>query len=109
MKRYDVDRIVLALVEEGQDNSSKYGFGLGDVIRFTPMQVGTILSDLDIEPELIRCKDCKHYKLSNLPSMGMPIRICEYWKQEDVDDDDFCSRAERRLSNVQVNLPTGCD
>lgn len=51
MRQYDVDRIVLALVEEGQDNSSKYGFRLGNVIRFTPMQVGTILSDLDIEPE----------------------------------------------------------
>ena len=48
------------------------------------------------QPEIVRCKDCKHYKLSNLPSMGMPIRICEKWKQEDIDDDDFCSRAERR-------------
>jgi len=48
------------------------------------------------QPEIIRCKDCRYYKLSNLSSMGMPIRICEYWKQEDVDDDDFCSRSERR-------------
>ena len=47
------------------------------------------------QSEIVRCRECKHYKLSKLSSMGMLIRICEYWKLEDVDDDDYCSRAER--------------
>lgn len=51
MRQNDVDRIVLALVEEGQNNSEKYGFNLGKVMRFTPMQVGEIISNISIEPE----------------------------------------------------------
>ena len=36
------------------------------------------------EPEIIRCRDCEHYK------------HCEWTSLEDFDDDDFCSRAERK-------------
>lgn len=97
MRRYDVDRIVLALVEEGQDNSSKYGFGLGDVIRFTPMQVGTILSDLDIEPELIRCKDCKYWY--DAPASD-GYNSCE--KDALIRHKDFyCAEAERKEADMR--------
>lgn len=46
--------------------------------------------------KVIRCKDCKHYKFSDNRAFGFPVKRCEWTGFEDVDDDDFCSRAERR-------------
>ena len=46
--------------------------------------------------ELIRCKDCIHYQFADNRAFGMPVKMCEWFGFEDVDDDDFCSRAERR-------------
>lgn len=46
--------------------------------------------------EIVRCRDCKYYKLTNKRAFGCLVRICGYTGFEDVDDDDFCSRAERR-------------
>lgn len=50
--------------------------------------------ELSAQPEIIRCKDCKHYKaydytgyLSCHLVVGRTVRR---------DSDDFCSRAERR-------------
>lgn len=93
MRKNDVDRIVLALVEEWQNNPSKYRVGRGDVIRFTPMQVWTILSDLDIEPEPIRCKDCKYNS-----SADGNYTICDVLPQMygRNPEDNYCSGAERR-------------
>lgn len=48
------------------------------------------------EPEIVRCKDCKHYQFADNRAFGMPVKMCEWFGFEDVDDDDFCSRAERR-------------
>ena len=104
MRRNDVDRIVLALVEEGQDNPSKYGFGLGDVIRFTPTQVGTILSDLDIEPELIRCRDCRWWDKLYEGDVGYChaakyAHVSRNWEisiRRTYQGDFYCADAERR-------------
>jgi hypothetical protein len=51
------------------------------------------------QPEIIHCRDCKHH---HYESKGIPYcdRI-DYgygWK-----DDDFCSRAERRTGNANVD------
>ena len=48
------------------------------------------------EPEIIRCKDCKHYKFADNRAFGFPVKRCEWTGFEDVDDDDFCSRGERK-------------
>ena len=48
------------------------------------------------QPEIIYCKDCKHYQFADNRAFGMPVKMCEWFDFEDVDDDDFCSRAERR-------------
>lgn len=48
------------------------------------------------QSEIIRCKDCKHYQFADNRAFGMPVKMCEWFGFEDVDDDDFCSRAERR-------------
>ena len=47
------------------------------------------------QPEIIRCKDCKHYQFADNRAFGMPVKMCEWFGFEDVDDFDFCSRAER--------------
>lgn len=61
------------------------------------MSVQDMLRELpSAQPEIIRCKDCKHYKFSDNRAFGFPVKRCEWTGFEDVDDDDFCSRAERR-------------
>lgn len=50
-----------------------------------------------IEPEIVRCKDCKHYQFADNRSFGMPVKRCEWTGFEDVDDYDFCSKAERKV------------
>ena len=42
------------------------------------------------------CKDCKHYQFADNRAFGMPVKMCKWFGFEDVDDGDFCSRAERR-------------
>ena len=53
------------------------------------------------QPEIIRCKDCKHYVIHTLfgHRQGWCERLCdEYDKSlaKGTEEDDFCSRAERR-------------
>ena len=48
------------------------------------------------QPEIIRCRECKHYAFADNRAFGFPAKRCEWTGFEDVDDDDFCSRAERR-------------
>ena len=48
------------------------------------------------QTEIVRCKDCKHYQFADNRAFGMPVKMCEWFGFEDVDDDDYCSRAERR-------------
>ena len=52
-------------------------------------------------PIIIRCKDCKHYVLHVLfgRSQGWCERLCNEFDKSlarGTEDDDFCSRAERR-------------
>lgn len=47
------------------------------------------------EPQIIRCKDCKHYQFADNRAFGFSVKRCEWTGFEDVDDDDFCSRGER--------------
>lgn len=44
---------------------------------------------LEMEPELIRCKDCKHHKGYNCD------RLYGFQDAFTFLDDDYCSRAER--------------
>ena len=46
--------------------------------------------------EVVRCKDCKHYEFADNRAFGMPVKYCDWFGFEDVDDNDFCSRGERR-------------
>lgn len=46
--------------------------------------------------EVVRCRDCKYYQFADNRAFGMPVKRCEWTGFEDVDDDDFCSRGERK-------------
>lgn len=48
------------------------------------------------QTETVRCRECKHYQFADNRAFGFPVKRCEWTGFEDVDDDDFCSRAERR-------------
>ena len=53
------------------------------------------------QPELIRCKDCKHYVIHTLfgRRQGWCERLCDEFDKSlarGKEEDDFCSRAERR-------------
>ena len=48
------------------------------------------------QSEIIRCQDCKHYQFADNRAFGMPVKTCMWFGFEDVDDKDFCSRAERK-------------
>ena len=48
--------------------------------------------------EVVRCKDCKHYK-TNIPCVGGHYNGCIEWLNEgcaaEVNEDDFCSYGEK--------------
>ena len=52
------------------------------------------------QPEIIRCRDCKHGK-GDVFDRGW---WCELHPSFDVDGDDYCSHAERRTDGVD-NVP----
>ena len=57
------------------------------------MFVGVIRS----HPKLIRCKDCKYYKVYELFNHTLPL--CDRIKTTmagALEEDDYCSRAERK-------------
>lgn len=60
------------------------------------LSFGNLSANLERVGKLIRCKDCKHYQFADNRAFGMPVKMCEWFGFEDVDDDDFCSRAEGR-------------
>ncbi len=64
------------------------------------MQVQSFSADYPKAPiyvgDLVRCKDCKHYEFADNRAFGMPVKYCDWFGFEDVDDNDFCSRGERK-------------
>lgn len=51
----------------------------------------------DAQPEIIYCKDCKHYALHSLfgRSFGLCERLCNESHTILTENNDFCSQAER--------------
>lgn len=68
------------------------------VTKFMPETMTTQWEQKLTVQDLVRCKDCKHYQFADNRAFGMPVKMCEWFGFEDVDDDDFCSRAERRTN-----------
>ena len=106
MRAIDADALQLAIVEEGQANKRKK-YIIGDFWELTGAEIREVInSQPTIQPEIVRCKDCKHW----IPYDWM---FSEVWQSRNINDypedeigcnycdmamkaDDFCSRAERR-------------
>ena len=87
MRAIDADALQLAIVEEGQANKRKK-YIIGDIWELTGAEIREVInSQPTIQPEIVRCKDCKwhggKYHCLNTDTYGF-------------DYDDFCSLAERR-------------
>ena len=79
-----------------RESYSSYNEAWTDCINRVDAELNSLPS---AQPEIIHCRDCKHH---HYESKGIPYcdRI-DYgygWK-----DDDFCSRAERRTDNANVD------
>ena len=106
MRAIDADALQLAIVEEGQANKRKK-YIIGDIWELTGAEIREVInSQPTIQPEIVRCKDCKHW----IPYDWM---FSEVWQSKNIDDypedeigckfcdmtmksNDFCSRAEKR-------------
>ena len=60
------------------------------------------------QPELIRCKDCKHfyydmpYVIQGIPVLGH--EVCDFWGDGcKTSENGFCSYAERRTDNERFD------
>ena len=106
MRQIDADALQLAIVEEGQANKRKK-YIVGDIWELTGAEIREVInSQPTIQPDIVRCKDCKHW----IPYDWM---FSEVWQSKNIADypedeigcdccdmamkaNDFCSRAERR-------------
>ena len=106
MRAIDADALQLAIVEEGQANKRKK-YIIGDIWELTGAEIREVInSQPTIQPEIVRCKDCKHW----IPYDWM---FSEVWQSKNIADypedeigcnycdmamkaNDFCSRGEKR-------------
>ena len=106
MRAIDADALQLAIVEEGQANKRKK-YIIGDIWELTGAEIREVInSQPTIQPDIVRCKDCKHW----IPYDWM---FSEIWQSKNIADypldeigcnwcdmamkaNDFCSRGEKR-------------
>ena len=68
-----------------------YGYDATSVISCAIYKLQNLPS---AQPEIIRCKDCKHGSPNGL--YGCSVYHYRKYETHDMKPDDFCSRAERR-------------
>ena len=96
MRAIDADALQLAIVEEGQANKRKK-YIIGDIWELTGAEIREVInSQPTIQPEIIRCKDCKHYGRVDKRRFYRGYDCLDGRIASIVPDKDFCSRAERR-------------
>ena len=106
MRAIDADALQLAIVEEGQANKRKK-YIIGDIWELTGAEIREVInSQPTIQPEIVRCKDCKHWIPYDwmFSEMWQSKNIADYpedemgcnWCDMAMKANDFCSRAERR-------------
>ena len=87
----EIDEWIKAFRENGHKESAADACLIQDGIIQLP----------SAEPEIIRCKDCKHYVIHTLfgHRQGWCERLCDEYDKSlarGTEEDDFCSRAEER-------------
>ena len=106
MRAIDADALQLAIVEEGQANKRKK-YIIGDIWELTGAEIREVInSQPTIQPEIVRCKDCKHWIPYDwmFSEMWQSRNIADYpedemgckWCDMSMKANDFCSRADRR-------------
>ena len=84
MRAIDADALQLAIVEEGQANKRKK-YIIGDIWELTGAEIREVInSQPTIQPEIVRCEECKYHYQRNCP-------IEKYFSL-----DGYCSRGKRR-------------
>ena len=87
IKREDAKRAI---------RSNFHDFGTRCMINNIINEVAKVSSNNLVE--VVRCKNCKHYK-TNIPCVGGHYNGCMEWINEgcaaDVNEDDFCSYGEK--------------
>ena len=95
MRAIDADALQLAIVEEGQANKRKK-YIIGDIWELTGAEIREVInSQPTIQPEIVRCKDCKYARLTDDGS----CKYCDIWfpdEAEYMDGDYYCASAERK-------------
>ena len=106
MRAIDADALQLAIVEEGQANKRKK-YTIGDIWELTGAEIREVInSQPTIQPEIVRCKDCKHWIPYDwmFREVWQSKNIADYpedeigcaWSDMAMKANDFCSRGERR-------------
>ena len=98
MRAIDADALQLAIVEEGQANKRKK-YIIGDIWELTGAEIRDVInSQPTIQPEIVRCKDCKHWKDSDgvfRRGTGAESK-CPLNLHQVYEGTFFCGLAERR-------------
>ena len=92
MRAIDADALQLAIVEEGQANKRKK-YIIGDIWELTGAEIREVInSQPTIQPEIVRCKDCKHRYVDG---GNVRYNACELNHNNVQSDDWFCADGER--------------
>ena len=87
-KLIDLDTAIDAVLKESNTDGA-YGY-------MDTKSIVDLLNDLpSAQPEILRCKDCKHH-WTYRPMGNMPTETCEFEQTFYDANVDFCSLAERR-------------
>jgi hypothetical protein len=74
-----------------------FGKGYTEGYKEEQNNVLQYLADLpSAEPEIIRCKECKHYYFTDNRVEAEQCYVCGYWDFDSPSPNGFCSFAERR-------------
>ena len=95
MRAIDADALQLAIVEEGQANKRKK-YIIGDIWELTGAEIREVInSQPTIQPEIIRCKDCKYWDTTWQNDYAPNYHYCPM-----IDgtrrNDFYCAYAERK-------------
>ena len=90
MRAIDADaltEIIHGMYAEGDTPSTYHVDAEGDTLIEKFAVVDAIFNMPTIQPEIVRCKDCKHFESE--------YGYCDYY-QWNRTDSNFCSKAERK-------------
>ena len=98
MRAIDADALQLAIVEEGQANKRKK-YIIGDIWELTGAEIREVInSQPTIQPEIVRCGECKWFQCNMRPDGYLPQGVdefeCRHWCGS-CDPTDFCSYGEK--------------